>query len=437
MFRLLLRSGCIDCKGGEITAPFTRGLKPNSLPFWRGCMAALAILGALVALCGQDQTPAASSKSGISERSLNAGSSLPLATQDYVISPDDELEINMMDVPELSLTYRVSPTGLITVSVLKEPILAAGLTLERFTQVLAKELQAAGMVENPRITIRVKQSRLNSVAITGAVKRPQIYEVFGPTTLLALISQAEGLAPDAGTTATVTRGPMGMRAQAQKTSEVDASNGADARGTFTITRGPIGMAHETSRVNAGNRNDAWGTTTFTPGQMEMRGQTQETSQVDAGNGGKENTPQTVTVDLQKLVEEGDASLNLVIYPGDQVTVQRASIVYVVGAVNRAGGFELVHNPTEMTVLKAIALAQSLTPTASAKKAVIIRDDPVEPGGKQQIPIRLDQILKGKVPDVQLLAQDVLFVPDSASKRMMLRAGEAAWQAAVLSIYLIP
>jgi len=378
MFRLLLRSSCIDCKGGEITAPFTRGLKPSSLPFWRGCMAALAILGALVALCGQDQTPAASSKSGISERSLNAGSSLPLATQDYVISPDDELEINMMDVPELSLTYRVSPTGLITVSVLKEPILAAGLTLERFTQVLAKELQAAGMVENPRITIRVKQSRLNSVAITGAVKRPQIYEVFGPTTLLALISQAEGLAPDAGTTATVTRGPMGMR-----------------------------------------------------------GQTQETSQVDAGNGGKENTPQTVTVDLQKLVEEGDASLNLVIYPGDQVTVQRASIVYVVGAVNRAGGFELVHNPTEMTVLKAIALAQSLTPTASAKKAVIIRDDPVEPGGKQQIPIRLDQILKGKVPDVQLLAQDVPFVPDSASKRMMLRAGEAPWQAAVLSIYLIP
>ena len=180
MFRLLLRSSCIDCKGGEITAPFTRGLKPSSLPFWRGCMAALAILGALVALCGQDQTPAASSKSGISERSLNAGSSLPLATQDYVISPDDELEINMMDVPELSLTYRVSPTGLITVSVLKEPILAAGLTLERFTQVFAKELQAAGMVENPRITIRVKQSRLNSVAITGAVKKTPDLRGFRP-----------------------------------------------------------------------------------------------------------------------------------------------------------------------------------------------------------------------------------------------------------------
>ena len=170
------------------------------------------------------------SKSSVSEQSLNAGSSLHLARQDYVISPDDELEINVMDVPELSLTYRVSPTGLITVSVLKEPILAAGLTLERFTQVLAKELQAAGMVESPRITIRVKQSRLNSVAITGAVKRPQNYEIFGSTTLLAVISQAEGLAPDAGPTATVTRGQIGMRAQTQKTSEVDASNGADAPG---------------------------------------------------------------------------------------------------------------------------------------------------------------------------------------------------------------
>jgi len=212
------------------------------------------------------------------------------------------------------------------------------------------------------------------------------------------------------------------------------------RGTITITRGPIGMraqAHETGQVDAGNGNDARGAAVVTPGKEGMRGQTQETSQVDAGDGDKENTPKTVTVDLQKLIEEGDASLNLLIYPGDQVTVQRASIVYVVGAVNRAGGFELVHNPAEMTVLKALALAQSLTPTASAKKAIIIRDDPIQPGEKQQIPVRLDEILKGKVPDMPLLAQDVLFVPDSAGKKMMQHASQALWQAAALSIYRIP
>lgn len=44
------------------------------------------------------------------------------------------------------------------------------------------------------MTVEVKESRVHSVAITGAVNRPQIYSVFGQTTFLDLLSQAEGLA---------------------------------------------------------------------------------------------------------------------------------------------------------------------------------------------------------------------------------------------------
>ena len=45
-----------------------------------------------------------------------------------------------------------------------------------------------------------------------------------------------------------------------------------------------------------------------------------------------------SVDLSRLTETGDPLLNVDLYPGDRVTVQRAGIVYVVGAVNRPGGF---------------------------------------------------------------------------------------------------
>ena len=38
------------------------------------------------------------------------------------------------------------------------------------------------------------------------------------------------------------------------------------------------------------------------------------------------------------METGAPLLNVDLYPGDRVTVQRAGIIYVVGAVNRPGGF---------------------------------------------------------------------------------------------------
>jgi polysaccharide export outer membrane protein len=134
------------------------------------------------------------------------------------------------------------------------------------------------------------------------------------------------------------------------------------------------------------------------------------------------------------MEQGDSSLNYDLYPGDRVTVQRAGIVYVVGAVNRAGGFVLKNDREQMTVLKALALAEFVKPTAETKKAVIIRKSPTAAGGTLEIPVELNKIIDGKAKDRVLLGNDILFVPDSASKRALHRAGEAAAQAASIAIY---
>jgi protein involved in polysaccharide export with SLBB domain len=118
-------------------------------------------------------------------------------------------------------------------------------------------------------------------------------------------------------------------------------------------------------------------------------------------------------------------------------VQRAGIVYVTGAVNRAGGFVLKDDREQMTVLKAIALAESLKSTAMPGKTMIIRKNPQAPGASEEIPVDLTKILSGHLPDRPLLASDILFVPDSNTKKALHRAGEAAVQAAALFIYRVP
>lgn len=323
--------------------------------------------------------PAQQSSAPLSVASNSTLAGTPLAAaRDYVISPDDELDVQVLDVPEASGVFRVSADGRLMLPLISGPIRADGLTLEQLSDEISKDLQTSGMVSHPRVTIYVKASRVHAITIAGAVKKPQIYPVFSKITLLDAISQAEGLADDAGDTAIITRGLIAKRMMAPKTSSpLDA---ADFR---------------------------------------------------ASPGG------TVTVDLKRLIEDGDPTLNLPLYPGDRVTVQRAGVVYVVGAVNKAGGFTLHDDRGQMTVLKAVALAEDLKSTAIAKKAVIIRKESGLPGDDREIPVNVQKILYGKAPDQKLIANDILFIPDSASKRALHRAGEAAAEAAALLAYRVP
>ncbi len=137
----------------------------------------------------------------------------------------------------------------------------------------------------------------------------------------------------------------------------------------------------------------------------------------------------IRVNLQKLLSTGDPRLNLPIYPGDKITVQRAGVVYVVGAVGRPGGFPMTNGRDKMTVLQAVALGEGLKPTALEKKAMIIRRGQQYPNGRDEVPVNLKKILSGNSPDPGLEANDILFVPDSASKRALQRGAEAAVQIA--------
>ncbi len=97
-----------------------------------------------------------------------------------------------------------------------------------------------------------------------------------------------------------------------------------------------------------------------------------------------------------------------IAPGDNITVGLAGIVYILGDVGRPGGFVLDHRGT-LSASQAVALAEGILPSASLRKAELIR---TINGTRQEIPLDLKMILQAKAPDPPLQAGDILYIPQS-------------------------
>ncbi len=123
------------------------------------------------------------------------------------------------------------------------------------------------------------------------------------------------------------------------------------------------------------------------------------------------TGETEQVTLSQNNGEQIASNDVRVYPGDTVIVPRASYAYVLGDVQRPGGY-LMHDNGSMTVLQAISEAQGTTRIASLKHVILLRktEDSTE-----TIPIQLKAIQRGQEPDQQLQSGDILFVPTSGVK----------------------
>jgi polysaccharide export outer membrane protein len=133
-----------------------------------------------------------------------------------------------------------------------------------------------------------------------------------------------------------------------------------------------------------------------------------------------------TVSVKGITNAVDPAENIAVKPNDVISVPVAEMIYVVGSVKRPGGFVL-SGKQGLSALEALSLAEGLERTAKAQKARIIRPN-ADLAAKLQIPINLDKVLAGKSEDVNLKANDILFVPDSATKNIALRTFEAAIQA---------
>jgi polysaccharide export outer membrane protein len=128
------------------------------------------------------------------------------------------------------------------------------------------------------------------------------------------------------------------------------------------------------------------------------------------------------INLKELLSAKDSAKDITIRPNDTISVPRSSLVYVVGEVSRAGGFPL-QEADSVSVMQALALAGGMTRTAAPKRARILRAEPGK-AERKEIVVDLRKITQGSAPDVPLIAEDILFIPNSAAKAAGLRASEA-------------
>lgn len=133
-------------------------------------------------------------------------------------------------------------------------------------------------------------------------------------------------------------------------------------------------------------------------------------------------PSAKTIELSKLVKGEDSTLNVEVHDGDVVSVSTAEVVYVVGSVNKPGGYVLPDQSAGISVLQALALSQGTTRLAATRHGLILRRG-ADGALRQNIPVDLQNIMAGKTGDVPLEANDILFVPVSGTKQTLHTMGE--------------
>lgn len=304
---------------------------------------------------------------------------------DYTIGPNDLIDISVFEVPDLNRVVRVSNQGKISLP-LVGTIQASGLTARELEMVMA-ELLRQKYLKNPQVSVFLKEYQSRPVTVYGAVKKPGVIQLQSPRTLIEMLAMAEGFTEDAGDYVTVRREPTNTTAAPaanfSKNSAVDTS----------------GTDHSSGDSSAARADD----------KVEL-----------------------FKIRISDLVSSNDPKYNIMIQPGDAINIAKAGIVYVTGDVGRPGGFVLKERE-QLTVLQAVSLAEGLRGTAAKNATKIIRKAP--DGGRQEIAVNLGKIFEGKTPDVPLKADDILFVPASASKSALRRGAEAALQVGTgLAIY---
>jgi polysaccharide export outer membrane protein len=135
--------------------------------------------------------------------------------------------------------------------------------------------------------------------------------------------------------------------------------------------------------------------------------------VKAGSEEKEFVEKMV-IDLEELLINGRADLNIPMFSGDVVQVPKSGIFFVDGAVRAPGEYQLKGKNTTFT--QAISMAKGLDVAALHSNVKIYRDN-----GKPEreiITVDYDDVLNGQSPDIPVREKDIIIVGSSVFKRFL-------------------
>jgi len=384
-------------------------MPPSRLRLADTCISAFALFLVLVlAPPSRAQSVETSQQTNERIRSLAAASRIPAPT-DYVIGTGDLVAVQVFDVPELSRDLRVSQTGTIGIPLIPVRLHVAGLTELQAEHKIEEVLEANGLVSHPEVSVAVREKKSRPITVVGAVGHPMVYSADRQVTLVEVLAEAGGIGNDASDHVIITRPE---RAPGTSDSSEPPPIGPNDTGPVqeqNASSPPSGNSSDSDAPifpSASSANASNASAQAEPPQISPYGPTN-----------------TITVNLSQILESGDLSNNIVLLPGDVVTVPHAGIVYVLGAVSRPGGYTVANDRAQLTTLKLLSLAGGLNNTAKSTRAVIVRKD--ASGKQSEVEVDLSKVMKFQTEDIQLRPSDVLYVPNSAAKVTLVRAAALA------------
>jgi polysaccharide export outer membrane protein len=125
--------------------------------------------------------------------------------------------------------------------------------------------------------------------------------------------------------------------------------------------------------------------------------------------------------------------NTMLAPGDIVTVRRAGVVYVLGAVTRPGGY-LMLNRGSLDLLEALSLAGGTTLEASTDSIRVLRR---KDGKIVEMTVKLDSMTTGKTFSPTLGDKDIVYVPSSKLKSVLVNGAAIVGASVGAILYRVP
>jgi len=254
-------------------------------------MATALLLGCTPVLQAAQRIPAAATPASKSLQSSR------VVYDAYILGPGDILQVELLDIPELSGNFGIGPDGTMYLPRLRA-LYVEGLTVEELRYFLTQQFKA--YVKNPQLYVKPVAFRPVRVYVGGEINRPGYYTIFGSQATADTLSITPGVRPEV-----LRSQATGLRLSRSVPDDVTTLQGLPSQ--------PIRWPTLFDALRA-----AQGVTPFS-NLAEV--QVVRKQPLSAG-GGKARA----TVNFLQLVSNGDESVNLRLFDGDVISVSRSSQV---------------------------------------------------------------------------------------------------------------
>jgi len=260
---------------------------------WAGCLVTLSL--AALPQAGWAQTKP-------QLKQANPAQALRPSYDAYILGPGDSLEIELLNIPELSGRFSIGPDGTLYLPRLRA-LYVEGLTVEELRYFLTEQFKA--YVKSPQLYVRPVGFRAVRVYVGGEITRPGYYLLSGPQKLTDELNIREGVSPlDTRRQTTSSRDFAAARVRLQRSAPDDITT------LQGVSAQPLRWPTLFDALRAAQG--------VTPYSNLAAVQVVRKQPLSAGGGKMQ-----AQVDFLQLVTNGDESVNIRLYDGDVISVARS------------------------------------------------------------------------------------------------------------------